>query len=213
MKVTAVTAKGNQTSVRLDLELDGVPAKARNEVKEKVGEFLVEQTLLAVGGSSSPVQGEEWPALSAAYKHWKEGQGGSNEPDLELSGGMLDALDFNPTSDGIEIGVYGKAAPRADGHNNLSGESDLPQRRFLPGEGQEYKSSIQKEIDAIIADAITSNVKLDKKDLDDVSTSAELYAVLEETFGDMARADIRDAVLNSSELIDLLDGEGLLDLL
>lgn len=79
---------------------------------------------------------------------------------MELEGDMLDALDFKPTADGIKIGVFGSDAPKADGHNKLSGKTNnMPQRRFLPGEGQQYKNSIDREIDKIITDKIATDEK------------------------------------------------------
>lgn len=214
MKVTETIANDSKTATRIDLELDTVPASVREDVKKKVGEFLFEQVLLSVGAAKSPVDGEGWPALSAAYKKEKEKEGGSGKADLELTGDMLNAFDYKPTKDGIELGIYGKDAPKADGHNNFSGDSPLAaigkQRRFLPDVGQEFRASIQDEVGKIIADAVASVVKIDKQDLSHVGSSAELYEMLSEYFDGMSKSEMKDAVLTNPELADLLDSEDLL---
>lgn len=217
MKVTDSFATENKTAVQIDLELDTVPVEAHEEVKRKIGEFLLEQTLLTVGEAKSPVAGEAWPALSSEYKAEKKSEGGSGKADLELSGSMLDHLDFKVTDKGIEIGIYGKDAPKADGHNNLSGDSELAalgkQRRFLPDVGQEYKATIQKEAEKIIADAVASETQIKRQDLEAISSAAELYEFLGELFGGLSRSEIRGAVLRSPALFDLLAEEDLIGFL
>lgn len=213
MEVIQTEATETKTASRINLEIDHLPADLQEQVKERVGEFLVEQTLLAVGGSKSPVASESFPALSPHYKAVKEAEGGTPVPNLELHGNMLSALDFHKTAEGIEIGVFGKEAPKADGHNNFSGDSSLPQRRFLPDVGQEYRPSIQNEIDKIITDALATSIQFQPSDFSAVTTEAELYDVLAEQFPGMSRAEIRGAVIRSPSLFSMLDDEGLVGLL
>lgn len=133
---------------------------------------------------------------------------------MEFEGDMLDALDFKPTADGIEIGFWGKEAWKADGHLKFSGATNnTPQRRFLPGEGQEFDSSIQSEIEKIITDAIAEEMEFTSETFDAVNTKAELYDALADFFPDFSRADIRASVVRIPSLMRLLDDMDLLDLL
>lgn len=217
MKVTDTRASGSRTTSLIDLELDGLPDDVQSAVKNRVGEFLVEQVLRTVGDSQSPVAGESWPALSTEYKKRKSAEGGTPSPNMELHGDMLASLDFEPTDAGIELGIFGSEAPKADGHNNFSGDSHLAelgkQRRFLPDAGQLFRSSIQKEVEAIVSDAIGEAVKIKPADLAAVNSKAELYEVLEEFFSSLSRAEIRNVVLRSADLLDLLEEEDVLDFL
>lgn len=171
----------------------------------------MEQILTAVAKRRSPVTGESFEPLSAPYKKEKVNDGFSGTPDLSRSGDMLDSLDFRLVDGGLEIGVYGEAALRADGHNNLSGDSELPTRQFLPDVGEEFTSDIMEGVDKLVADGLASEVQ--SSDLANVNSSSELYDALMETLGLESRAAVRSAVLNSPELYNLLGDEGLLDLL
>jgi len=208
MEVKKTTTTKSETSSTLDLteELKGLPKDVKLEVLEEVGEYLIEQTLLQVRAENSPVQGEgKFSSLiSKEYKSLKKAEVGNTRPNLELSGEMLDSLDYKISGNNIKIGVYGTAAPRADGHNNLSGESDLPKRRFLPDEGQSYKAPIKKEIDRIIADKIAENTVARKADFKGISSKGELYNVLKEIIGDMPRSELRLAALRSDRIMDIL---------
>lgn len=65
---------------------------------------------------------------------------------------MLDALTSqNRKGDIIEVGIFkAKEQGKADGHNNFSGKSKLPTRRFIPSEKENFKRFINKGIDQII---------------------------------------------------------------
>jgi hypothetical protein len=110
---------------------------------------------------------------------------------------MLDSLDFRVTDEGIEFGVFGSAAPRADGHNNLSGESRIPTRQFIPKEGEGFISSIEKEVARIIADATAVDPELATDFLEQVESPSELYTILGAAFNLDSRTEIRAAVLRS----------------
>jgi hypothetical protein len=170
----------------------------------------VEQALLRVAQRKSPITGESFAALSDKYKAKKVGEGLPGVPNLEESGDMLDSLDYRVTGDGIEFGVFGEAAPRADGHNNLSGESLLPTRQFIPGEGEGFTSDIEKEVARIIADA-TAVDPADAEDLlDVVESSSQLYDVLGGAFNLTSRSEIRMAVLRSVAWYEALAAKGLI---
>jgi len=121
-----------------------------------VGDYLIEQILLAASDAKSIVAGESFPKLSKSYRQYKESEGLGGKPNLTFEGDLLDALKrrYGDDEDAIKIGWFGKQAGKADGHANLSGDSPIPTRRTIPGEGQSFKPSIRKEIERIIADAI-----------------------------------------------------------
>ncbi len=212
MKVTGKTISDSETSVEIDLfEGRSLPLKVKKRIQEDVGNYLVEQTLVAMNEKKSPVQGEGgFKALSKNYRKRKLEEVGSGEANLEFDGVMKDELNFYPTKNGIEIGVYGERARAADGHNNLSGKSSLPTRRFLPDEGQTYKKSIQAEVDRIVADAISEEVGFKKSDFKGVTTKKELFDILAQKFGPMSRAELTLAVFRNEDLVEILSDLDLL---
>lgn len=170
----------------------------------------MEQILRSVASRKSPITGEAFPALTPDYKEKKAALGLDPVPNLEQTGGMLDDLDFEVTRDGIKIGVFGEGALRADGHNNLSGESLLPERRFLPGEGQGFTPSIEREVERIIADFAGDDEEIPEYELEVVASSSDLYEVLMPVFGLGSRAETRLAVLRSPRWYERLAAMGLL---
>lgn len=214
MKVIRTTVDDSETSVEIDLfEGRKLPLAVRQRVSDEVGNFLVEQTLISMDQKKSPVQGEgSFKPLSPLYKKKKQNDVGNTDANLEFDGLMKDQLDFKPTKSGVRIGVYGERAPAADGHNNLSGDSSLPTRRFLPKEGQQYKENIQREVERIIADAIADETTFKKSEFRNIETKKELYEKLAQTFGG-TKAEIALAVFRNADLVDLLTELDLIRLL
>ena len=216
MKTVKTEVTRSKTTSTLDLseELQGLTKRQREEALTEVGELLVEQTLSRVASERSPLEGYgKFQALSKEYGKKKLEETGSKAANLDLSGEMLSSLEFDLVGkDRIEIGIYGSDAPKADGHNNLSGDSSLPLRRFLPGEEDEYDKSIQAMVRETIAQYKGDNLTINAEVLDDISTSGELYSELEAIFGEMSRAELKRLVLGS-ELRSLLDEYDLLSLL
>lgn len=157
----------------------------------------------------SPVSGDSFPGLSPKYKAKKQAEGLDGVADLQLSGDMLDSLDYRVTSEGIAIGVYGEAAPRADGHNNLSGDSELPLRQFLPNVGETFSSGIKKEIERIVADAKGQDAEVPYEELGGVERPSELYNILEREFGLETQGELRKAVFRSPKWYYSLEKLGL----
>ena len=113
----------------------------------------MDEILREVSQGKSPVSGEgSFKKLNPDYA--EENKGGDRTPSLDLEGDMLNALDFKNTTDGVEIGIFNRSeVPKADGHNNFSGQSQLPRRRFIPGEKQKFKQFIDRGIKRIVRDA------------------------------------------------------------
>lgn len=207
MEVKKVHVEDGRLSSEIDLGdlLKRVPKSERERVKADVSEFLIERILLDVAGQKSPVSGRRFKGLSKEYAEHKKEETGSTDANLDLTGAMLGALDVRITDKGIEIGVFGENAGKADGHNNFSGDSNLPRRQFLPDVGEGFRSEIASGVDKIIQDAISSSAEPSKEDFEDLDSKAELYAVLEGIYGDLTRSEIRAAVLRSEALLEILE--------
>jgi len=192
MSITIKKTKATTKSLSSELDfLSGVVATpaTKDKIKAEVGEYLVEQTLIAVSEAASPVSGEKFKALS-----------------------MLDALSFKPTSKGVEIGVFGHGeAKKADGHNNFSGDSELPQRRFIPAEGQNYKMKIEAEVNKIINDVIADETPVTRTQLAGVKSNSDFWDLMTQVvFPEFNRAEIRGAITRSDRISRMLMEFGLL---
>lgn len=217
--MTFKASKTNSTSSRTSSEIDlftemPVPRQIKDKVTDLVGEYLVEKIQQGVGKGISPVSGEgNFKKLSKDYAAFKEQEVGNEDPNLELTGAMLSALDYRATNKGIEIGIFGKEAPKADGHNDFSGDSKIPTRRFLPDEGQSFRSEIDRDIRQIIADAIAEEVQLSPSDFEGVTSKEAFFEVLSQVFDGLSRSEIRSAILGNEELLQVIEDLGLLDYL
>lgn len=215
MRIVDKTLDDGETSVDIDLfEGRSLKKKVKSRIREEVGSFLVEQTLASMAEKKSPVQGApNFKVLSKNYKKRKLDEVGSGDANLEFDGLMKDETDFKATDTGIKIGVFGERAGAADGHNNLSGKSNLPLRQFIPDVDQSYKKNIKIEVERIIADIIAEETSFRRSDFEDITTRAELYGKLIEVFGEMPKAELYLSVFRNEELTDLLKGLDLLGLL
>jgi hypothetical protein len=209
IKAVESTATGGETSTTLEID-------APDSVKEEIGEYLVEQILAATAESTSPVAGYgKFPALSKLYKAKKEEEGRSGVPNLDFDGDMLSALDYEITDEGLKIGVFGDQAPKADGHNNLSGESMLPLRRFLPDAGESFKKDINSEIEAILAEKAVAEVfdDLDTEEIEEaleaVETRDDFFAALIDLTGVEEEYLLKGAVMANPSLLKVVTSMGL----
>ena len=212
MKVKKTTGSNSKTTSELDLfEGRTVPRGTRREIKQRVGEFLVEETLSKLADATSPIAGNVYKkSLSSEYRKEKKADNLPGIANLENSGQLLDSLTFKQTKDGIEIGHFTDQAAIADGHNNFSGESDLPLRQYLPSQDNTYKQTVRREIDDIIADVIGDRASLSEAKLSRVETKTELYDLLGELFADLTRSQMRAAVFRSPNLVEQLEAFDLL---
>ena len=215
-KVTAAVGSSNKTASSLDLVSDlKLPESVKSQIKNDIGDYLVESIISAAGDSKSPVAGGAWKkALSDSYKKQKVAQGLPGVANMEESGDLLDSLTYKTTDSGIDIGWFGSEAGKADGHNNFSGDSPLPRRQTLPDEGQKFSSEIQKNIEKIISDAVNNNTEFDSQDFEGIDNKAELYNILAEYFPDaVSNYELRLILTRNPELAALLDEMDLIDLL
>jgi len=214
MKTLKAEATETKTASTLEFkdELKGLTRAQRQEVLDQIGELLVEQILDYVGDQKSPVTGSAFKPLSLEYAKRKKEEVGNTRANLDLFGDMLSAVDYKIREDKIEIGVFGSEAPKADGHNNISGDSKIPTRRFIPSQGQDFTAEIKGLIKETVDQYKAENLRLKKKDLKDIQNTDELYRYLKGELGDMSRASLKQLVL-SSELAVSLDEFDLLELL
>lgn len=190
----------------------GLNKTQKREVLDQVGELLVEQVLQSVADSKSPIDGSKFAKLSKEYAEKKLAETGSKEPNLDLHGDMMQALDFKVKGDDITLGVFGEDAPKADGHNNFSGKSRMKERRFLPAEGQLFEDSILSLVKETIESYKSDNLALDENELKKIDNKSDLYEYLQSEFEGLSNSRIKELVLQS-ELSVSLDKFDLLDLL
>lgn len=150
----------------------------------------------------SPIEGGKFKKkLTPEYAKLKKKTVGNTRANLEASGEMKDETGYKVADGNLKMGVYGEAAPRADGHTNLSGKSDLPGRDFLPKKGQTYKKEIRDEVDNIIKEHISNTTTLPQVALRNAATKTEFWKILSSTFQGFSRSQIREAIaLNKSKL-------------
>lgn len=156
-RMMTMTIQGNKIFFEFDpFEATGIPKPKGNvrEAKKRVADLVLEEVLNHVGQSSSPVMGESWKrSLSKSYKKFKSKHSSNLSANMELFGDMLDNLEAVVNRYGmVELRQTGDQVDKADGHNNHSGRSSLPQRRYIPDEGQTFKRSIMDKIADILSE-------------------------------------------------------------
>jgi len=156
--VTKVTKKLNLRNYDgfTDLSKD-----QKERVKEEVGNFVKESILNFVGEAKSPVTGRQFKGLTKDYKKRKGKLSSAKIANLELTGDMLDSLEFEQYRDGIEIGIFDEQqAQKADNHCKFSAASKktpLPPRKFIPTKDEKFTSRIETEVQKIIREAYGEN--------------------------------------------------------
>lgn len=136
-------------------------AGKREEVMSRVADYVKESVLVDVAESRSPVTGRRFKGLSTkgkdgGYKARKVALGGDPTPNLRLRGAMLDSLVVDQGASRLTLTVGADQQDKADGHNNFSGKSKLPERKFIPDASNDegFRPSIRDGIAAIIDAAI-----------------------------------------------------------
>lgn len=127
-----------------------------DEVMHEIQNFVKESVLLDVAEQLSPVNGRNFPQLSPEYKHHKEDEGGTPVPNLELTGQLMSSVVVDMSGDKLLLTVGDDQQGKADGHNNFSGDSKLPLRRFIPNanDGETFRPKIRDGIREIIQGAL-----------------------------------------------------------
>jgi hypothetical protein len=130
---------------------EGKPTpKEKRAALDEISFLVYAEILRKVSEGTSPVAGHgKFKKLNKEYA--KSQKGGNTLPNLELTGDMLSSLDVRPVAGKIRIQIKGKEGDKADGHNNHSGESKLPTRRFIPADDEFFSRDIERSINEIIS--------------------------------------------------------------
>ena len=142
------------------LEIAGVTRSVtpteKKQIASDVADLIAGEILDHVADLKSPVSGlGKFRALSKKYKAFKKSKGKGGDPNLRFSNKLLNALVSQPMKSGkVETGVTPKQQGKADGHNNFSGKSSLPERRFIPDKKQNYNRVITAGIKEIVEDIL-----------------------------------------------------------
>lgn len=126
------------------------PEEGKRALLQEIKDFVIEKTLETVASQKSPVTGRKFQRLSSDYRAFKIKKRRPGVANLEFSGAMLDALKGKVSGDDITIQIKGKQGDKADGHNNHSGKSKLPTRKFIPKDDETYSKAIMRGITEII---------------------------------------------------------------
>ncbi len=165
-----------------------MPEQERNRVKKEVGDFLVNEILLHVGGGESPVRGEgAFKTLDGDYA--KAEKGGNTTPNLDLEGDMLDALGYKVTGEGLEIGILDENQwGKADGHNKFGRKNNnkIPKRRFIPTKSGNFTKEIMSGVRQIIKENSKNRQPEPNENIliSEQGTGVDLEAVLGKSFVD-----------------------------
>lgn len=131
----------------------------KDRVFREIAEFIRAATIERTQSGVSPVSGRgKFKQLSKDYAEAKKD--GDRTPDLTLEDEMLESIDvFKLKGNTMRITLPGEQQPKADGHNNFSGDSRIPERRFIPNEkdGETFKNFIIDGIASIIREAKGQN--------------------------------------------------------
>lgn len=126
-----------RTEINLTRILSNVPENSKEDAALAIGQELIDSIKDHLKDGESPVEGYKFKELSEKYADKKKG--GDRTPNLKLEGDLLESLSAEYEGDTLVIGVSSSQEGKADGHNNFSGDSNLPTRRFLADSGEVFK--------------------------------------------------------------------------
>ena len=195
-----------QIQKTLKLNLADISQDNQKAAKQEVGDYLINETIRYMERGISPVAGEApWEKLDKEYA--KEEHAGNRTPTLNATGRLREALQFRSNDDGIEIGIFHKSQqPKADGHNNFSGQSQLPRRRFVPSSRQNYRSEIMANVGRILNAYRATDIDVSDQPLDiaaEVILTAAIDRILRGTTEDTGILTIA-ALVGEESLLDVL---------
>lgn len=139
------------------IDKEKLPDSVVREAMADIKDYVLEQILLDVADTRSPVTGRPFKGLNKDYAKQKAKEGGTPIANLLLTGDMLDAVRIKSAgSDKLLLYVSADQSDKADGHNDHSGESKLPTRRFIPleSDGDSFRPEIRAGIKDIIEQKI-----------------------------------------------------------
>jgi hypothetical protein len=126
----------------------GIPRSDRATAVKDVADFVKESMLDYYGDGVSPVTGDKFKRLSKDYAKFKRGQSSSAYANMELTGEMLDALEYKIKGSKIEIGWFGGVDAKK-AFNHTTGDT-LPKRPLVPTARQKFDDPIEEGITEIL---------------------------------------------------------------
>lgn len=205
MKVTKTTVSNSEIASFIDLELPEMSSSQAQFIKDEVGELILDHILKRVGNAKNPFTGQSYPGLSKDYKKQKKEDGAPGIANLENTGNMLDSLSYSTTNEGIKIFIKGDTAPQADGHNNFSGDSRLPERQFLPKEDESFPSQLLRDVQSIISENIVGESEIKRSDISLITSTVALNAFLRSRFPDLTVGQAKSSILSDPRLLALFE--------
>lgn len=145
------------------IELAGYDRKdfspdAIKTIMQDASEIVTTEVLKNCAAQRSSVgDGGAWDGLSTEYANKKKILAGNKKANLELSGDMLSTLKVINRGRTLTLTVDPSQYGKADGHNNFSGESKLPERKFIPdaGNGETFSDDILSQIKRVVEDNVS----------------------------------------------------------
>ena len=139
----------NKVSYTLDVSeyLEDVPEDDREDATFEAGEAALEKITEYMENRKTPVSGvKNFRALSKEYAKIKQKRVGNKNPNLRLTGKLIESLDVESDNKSFSIRVIGKKdTEKAYNHN--TGDT-VPKRQFLPddtkrsGPGSKFKRDV-----------------------------------------------------------------------
>lgn len=134
-----------------------IPEDKQDDVLNEIKSFVLDRVLQNVGEGKSPVTGRAFKKLSKNYADFKQKEGATVMPNLELNGEMLDSLEVVIENGKLILKVSEDQADKADNHNKFSAASKktaVPARKFIPNanEDETFTKDILNGIKGIIED-------------------------------------------------------------
>lgn len=133
----------------MDQHLKGVPENDRQDAANDAGEAALVKIAELVEKKRSPVKGnnKNFDALSDKYAKLKQKRVGNKNPNLRLTGELIESLDVESDSNSFTIQVTGDEGNVQKAYNHNIGDT-VPKRQFLPDEsnGETFKSAVVQAI-------------------------------------------------------------------
>ena len=146
----SISTKKIDVKVNLSTELEGLTVAQKKDLKQIVGDTIVDEVRESSRKKTSSVTGRAFPKLSKEYRAIKRSAGGVGQPNLRLTGNMLDSLGSNTNrANGVSVTIPEHQAGKS--FNHIKGDT-LPKRQFLPDKGQAFKKEIMKAINQKVRD-------------------------------------------------------------
>lgn len=166
---------------------EGLPTSAVKEAISEIGDFVYSKIIEKTADQESAVTGESFPKLSASYAKKKLSEAGNTLANLALSGDMMESLKVINRGSTITVTVGANQQAKADGHNNHSGDSRIPERKFIPSAdlGETFSEEILSGVSEIVTRYVEDNKPVEPDTLNgivDAGLKVKLKKIVEDIF-------------------------------